>query len=240
MKMVSLKVPRNCLICGQSFLPTNWKQRYCKPCGIPAEIERARQWKRAYYKANAKTLLAKARVRWAERKKEGCVPLRKGHPYSPPKDSVACRRCGRNFLPASGSQKWCPQCKPLAIKEVKGAIWVRYRQTFRDKVKQAVFGHYSNGSFACSCCGESQLDFLTLDHINNDGARERKRLREVLGFYPAGVGYYRWLQKSGFPPGLQVYCANCNFSKSKHGECIHKPKVTPASSVSEVYVGDSR
>ncbi|MDV3278263.1 MAG: hypothetical protein LYZ69_07340 [Nitrososphaerales archaeon] len=97
-----------------------------------------------------------------------------------------------------------------------------YRVEYEDKIRRAVLGHYSNGTLACVCCGESEIDFLTLDHVNNDGGKVRRQLfgRPNTG----GVPYYRWVLKNGFPSNLQTLCYNCNCSKGKHGECVHKHK----------------
>ncbi len=220
-----LKSRRNCVECNQEFQPTNWKQRRCKSCGPPAEATRRREWQRAYYRANAAAFNAKARAKYMLRKLEGAdrVPHRRGHPYCPPKDSTICLRCGADIMPMNANQKFCSPCKPLAAQELGRANDKAYRQRFRDKVWHLVFGHYSSGSFACACCGESEPDFLTLDHINNDGGRQRK-MTDIGG----GNRFYYWLLRNGFPPGIQVYCSNCNSSKGKHGECVHKIRVPTA------------
>jgi hypothetical protein len=84
--------------------------------------------------------------------------------------------------------------------------------TFRTKQKRMVIDHYSGGTNACMCCGETEPKFLALDHINNDGSEERGRLGSWLG-----SAFYYWLIKRGYPTGYQVMCHNCNFSKAKHG-----------------------
>lgn len=88
-----------------------------------------------------------------------------------------------------------------------------------EKIVHTVIGHYSGGTFRCSCCGESGQDFLTIDHVNGNGNKERL---EVLGRYGGGYRFYRWLIKQGFPDGYDVLCMNCNLSKGKHGVCTHK------------------
>lgn len=71
----------------------------------------------------------------------------------------------------------------------------------------------------CACCGVSDLVFLTLDHLADNGAAHRREL----GSNSIGSGIYRWIIKQGFPEGYQVLCFNCNWAKS-HGGCPH---VTP-------------
>ncbi|MDE1814921.1 MAG: hypothetical protein KGI05_09715, partial [Thaumarchaeota archaeon] len=76
--------------------------------------------------------------------------------------------------------------------------------------------HYSNGTMKCACCGESIVEFLTMDHINNDGAEHRRKI---------GSAYlYSWLISNNFPEGFQVLCWNCNCARarSKDKICPHK------------------
>ena len=80
------------------------------------------------------------------------------------------------------------------------------------KLKQEVFIAY--GGLVCACCGEKEEDFLTLDHINNDGAAHRKELG-------SNTRVLQVLRQKGFPAGYQVLCSNCNMSKGKRGRCIH-------------------
>ncbi len=88
-----------------------------------------------------------------------------------------------------------------------------YRKRFYNTQKTQIMSHYG-GAF-CACCGEKELDFLTIDHINNDGAEHRRHM----GY----VGLYRWLQENYYPTGFQVLCRNCNWGKYiNKGICSHK------------------
>ena len=68
----------------------------------------------------------------------------------------------------------------------------------------------------CVCCGESRIIFLTIDHINNDGAEHRKSIRQ-------GPPLYRWLIANAFPKeAFQVLCYNCNCGRFHNkGACPH-------------------
>ena len=102
-----------------------------------------------------------------------------------------------------------------------------YRETNKDRINEKqiqlrtikkirVLLHYGNGVMQCACCGEKEIDFLTLDHINNDGTKHRKNV---------GGNMYFWVIKNNFPPIFQILCMNCNFAKGKHknnGICPHK------------------
>jgi hypothetical protein len=92
----------------------------------------------------------------------------------------------------------------------------------RKKLKEKVFEEY--GGSICRCCGEDNLYFLTIDHINNDGAEERRKL---FGKSTTGLNFYEWLTKNNFPnpEKYQVLCMNCNFGKARNnGICPHKEK----------------
>lgn len=83
--------------------------------------------------------------------------------------------------------------------------------------KLQVFSHYSSGKLVCVCCGESILDFLTLDHIEQNGNEHRNRV--------GSAHIYKDLIKNNFPVGYQVLCMNCNFGRSlkyNRGVCPHK------------------
>ena len=54
-------------------------------------------------------------------------------------------------------------------KERARKIYQDYYQKTRNKVLIA----YGN---KCNCCGEKNIKFLTIDHINNDGAEHKKKI----------------------------------------------------------------
>ena len=93
-----------------------------------------------------------------------------------------------------------------------------YGATAYRKCKREVMNHYGA---ICQCCGEARLDFLTLDHIKQDGAEHRRKM----GFSHTCTGYnfYLWLKKNDWPDdlGLQVLCSNCNGAKGSCGICPH-------------------
>ncbi len=167
---------------------------------------------------------------------------------SPKSGPVQCRRCGDSFRRRVGPQYYCDSCRRLAKVEYqrryhrlhymmnREIIKARAREyekghlerTRASKRKSAarrarmirnqVLGHYSNWSFTCACCGESEREFLTIDHAAGNG----NRMSRDLGIPRAGTGLTFWLFRNGLPTGFQVMCMNCNSSKWKHGECVHK------------------
>lgn len=88
-------------------------------------------------------------------------------------------------------------------------------QKWKIKFRDLVFNHYGK---KCVCCGEGHIEFLTIDHINNDGNKHR---RELSGSSKAGTWFYKWLMNNNFPNGFQILCWNCNWGK-RLGGCPHK------------------
>lgn len=73
----------------------------------------------------------------------------------------------------------------------------------------------------CVCCDEPNLVFLTIDHISENGAEERKTLNKN-----GGSKFYRWLKKMSYPKtNYQVLCFNCNFAKHVLGRCPYQDMV---------------
>jgi hypothetical protein len=90
------------------------------------------------------------------------------------------------------------------------------RKIRHENTKKQVLAHYSSGTFQCACCGESHIEFLTIDHIK--GGNGKKHKKEI------GGHFYHWLIKNNFPSGYQVLCWNCNKSKSTYEYCSHIKK----------------
>ena len=89
-----------------------------------------------------------------------------------------------------------------------------YGKKYSKKVRTEVLKRYSKGIPKCSCCGEKEIKFLTIDHIKNDGASHRKEIKTTL---------YQWLYKKDFMPDrFQVLCVNCNYAKQWYGKCPHQ------------------
>lgn len=88
----------------------------------------------------------------------------------------------------------------------------------------------------CTCCGEANECFLTLDHVNNDGNEHRKIVNKI------AFGIYGWLERNGYPKdGLQLLCWNCNMAKRANGGvCPHKsPEGSTTSRKAYAQVGGS-
>ncbi len=95
----------------------------------------------------------------------------------------------------------------------------RYRKVGKQrarKQRQRVLDYYGR---YCACCGESEEEFLAIDHINNDGKEHRDSIN---------VALYQWLIQHKFPSGFQTLCYNCNMGKFRNGgTCPHKRHPSP-------------
>lgn len=86
--------------------------------------------------------------------------------------------------------------------------WKAAQARARIRRKVEAISHYGG---CCACCGITRLEFLCLDHIENNGGNHRREI----GRQPMA----RWLKASGWPEGYQVLCWNCNAAKQILGGC---------------------
>lgn len=122
--------------------------------------------------------------------------------------SPVCKKC-QNTVIATAKRKRKGSAKIAA--EVS-----RYMQSVKAEAYEAY------GGYRCACCGETEKTFLTLDHINDDGATWR---RSLFGGANRGAGLrtYTWCKKNGYPPIFQVLCWNCQHGKRNNGGiCPHR------------------
>ena len=87
-----------------------------------------------------------------------------------------------------------------------------WRQKHTAKYKLDALTHYGkNGTLQCCWaeCDVTDVDMLTLDHIDNDGRVERQENGNGL----AGYHTYSRLIREGFPAGFQTLCCNHQMKK---------------------------
>lgn len=77
-------------------------------------------------------------------------------------------------------------------------------KAMRRNYKALVLNHYGN---KCNHCGFDDFRALQIDHVDDNGAEERKSLG---GKQVSGWRFYEILVKRNFPEGYQTLCANCN------------------------------
>jgi hypothetical protein len=93
--------------------------------------------------------------------------------------------------------------------------WARKERAERRRI---CIEHYGG---KCECCGETNFEFLCLDHINGGG----KKQKESIGGGP--LGFFGWVIKNNFPDTLRCLCYNCNFSYGVYNYCPHHPELKP-------------
>ncbi len=84
------------------------------------------------------------------------------------------------------------------------------------KIQMAALEAYGGKNLKCACCGEREIKFFGIDHVNGGGNKHRKELRS------RGAAMYHELKRLGYPKGFQVLCHNCNLAKGFYGKCPHK------------------
>ncbi len=132
-----------------------------------------------------------------------------------------CAFCGNKFSTHHPLYKYCSdKCRRegtrqhhLSYKRLHRKEWNEKMKLKRQEERMTVLKHYSNGTPTCACCDESHIEFLELDHTNNNGAEHRKKIGRTT--------IYSWVIKNNFPEGFQVLCANCNQSRGRYGYCPH-------------------
>jgi hypothetical protein len=193
-----------CIRCGKQNLRENKKT--CEDC-VKSYRKYGHKKIERYYKNKSKGLCVRCS---SPSEKIHCIKCQEymkqkdKNYYSNFKENNLCVYCGQE---KNIEGILCSECK--INNKIKGS-------KSRLKKKETIFHHYG---LECSCCGESNLAFLQIDHINNDGAKHRKVLRKN------GTTLYRWLIKNNFPEGYQTLCANCNIARYHNGGiCPHQQR----------------
>ncbi len=88
-----------------------------------------------------------------------------------------------------------------------------YQREHRRKVREKVISHYGG---KCACCGETQYEFLAIDHINGGGNKHRKSLG-------GNNRIAAWIIKNNYPSDFRLLCHNCNQALGRYGYCPHQP-----------------
>ena len=105
--------------------------------------------------------------------------------------------------------------KHVYARKKTNAAWIanRKRAAFQERLnlKLKVLTHYGpNGELRCSWpnCDVTDLDMLTLDHAENNGATDRRKNR-----CGCGAKLYRRLRRELFPKGFQTLCGSHQLKK---------------------------
>ena len=173
--------------CNKALADKRYSKGLCKICG-----------KRPFVvdrKACHTCLKTSIRRTKQNKKKDPEAFKRKYHEL---KEAGICTECGANPSEVG------VQCFSCNLVERQRAVRVKY------EVMQKYGG-------LCKCCGESNIAFLSIDHINNDGGSKRRS-----GEHKGGGAFYKKLRKAPVDPTLQILCYNCNFGRKTTGICPHQ------------------
>ena len=119
-------------------------------------------------------------------------------------DKGLCKNCGAHPI-RSETTTTCQKCFDRAKANKKK------RQS---KNWEMILDHYGP---KCNCCGETTTEFLTLDHINNDGAVHKRSLNTK-----DSHAIKKWVVQNHFPDNFQILCYNCNCVRNTLGYCPHE------------------
>lgn len=152
----------------------------------------------------------------------------------------ACTKCGvvkplTDFSPNKsatlGVRSKCKACVAQYMRDRRNSseeerqYHLNYHKAWRQRLKSKVFQYFGA---ICECCGETEEKFLTLDHVNNDGADHKRALRGVSSGRGASTDtVYRDLVKSNFANAsmFRLLCFNCNCGRQINGGlCPHQAK----------------
>lgn len=95
----------------------------------------------------------------------------------------------------------------------------QYHKQYNIDKRRIVVDHYGG---KCECCGIDIFDFLTIDHLNGGGNKDRKANR-----LSSSTNFYNFIIKMGFSSDYRVLCFNCNCSHGLFGYCPHQTNYQP-------------
>lgn len=112
---------------------------------------------------------------------------------------------------------------PNYSKKYNKKYWGKYgKELNRKKLEyKAKLRHIILDYYGCKCnclgCSETNPKFLSIDHVNNDGYKDKTNGKRL-----SGITLYSKIIKEGFPDKYQILCYNCNLGRAFNGgTCPH-------------------
>jgi hypothetical protein len=132
-----------------------------------------------------------------------------------------CEECGSEKKSSYGSV--CRNCYKKRRRREGFVNKVADRLRTRRCLARAKFRIVEELGGRCACCGEDRLEFLTVDHVNGDGAEHKRKLGSHRPSKSTGpYEVYSCIKKQGYPRDkYRVLCFNCNCSIGVWGYCGH-------------------
>jgi len=201
--------PRKCTTCREKFVPNSGPQKFCTSCRQiaygrkgPAKCKSCDVMieDRGHSARYCKTCRA-------ERTKE----LRNAsfkRAYNDPRRKRKLKRFARRNL-----TRW------MSIPGNREALRARERARHL-KLKLEAIARFGG---KCACCGETKYQFLSLDHVDGDGAEHRRGYGLKSPASTRRPHFLRLLKRDGWKTKskLQVLCMNCHIAIDLWGGCPH-------------------
>lgn len=184
--------------------------RTCRKCNTVKPIDHFRFSKPGYRRRTCKECMDAAAVAWRDENKERAKAWWNDY-YARNRDHQIAK-----------AKKWNAENTDRHRNNVKS--WYR-------KLRRQIIEAYGG---KCACCGETEYSFLTIDHVNDDGYKNRWKKGATTYGPHSGYSLLKVIRDRNFPPDFQVLCANCNTSKAlNNGVCAHAIKKVQRSSETE-------
>jgi hypothetical protein len=139
-----------------------------------------------------------------------------------------CKYCGKNPPDASRRSPHGPPPSGGSCTTCRQARYEKYKdepyqsreklRAYHILIKRMVFEKYSG---KCEKCGEDRWECLTIDHINQDGAEDRKANPR------SGLQWFLRLNREPRRLDLRVLCMSCNWSIAMWGYSGRDPSRPP-------------
>lgn len=117
---------------------------------------------------------------------------------------------------------WCKSCQAESRKRWRQAnpdrVREQSRKNNRDRYTRLKLKFIAAYGGSCTCCGESDPHFLTVEHKTP----EAKRRHVHPGGRPlSGLNLLRRLEVEEYPEDVTCLCMNCNYARGHYGFCPH-------------------
>jgi hypothetical protein len=138
--------------------------------------------------------------------------------------TAKCKQCRQNLYRESDNvRRQGKYQENVKYRKIVLAAGKRYREKNKDLINEKTRIRYKKRKETlikkyggkCECCLETRIEFLSIDHINGGGTKERKEISST------GV-FIKLLKASERLEGYRLLCHNCNMAMAYYDVCPHK------------------